>query len=129
MSNPTSAILIGLDPSVVEYEKWPGLTAEKLRAAMAADQERLRAVGCEATVCFVDRGQTAVKTLTEALRARTYDVVLIGAGVRTDPENFLLFEQLLNAAHQLAPKARLCFNTGPTDSLAAVQRWLNGPAT
>lgn len=59
-----------------------------------------------------------------ALRAARFDAVLIGAGVRTSQEHFMLFEKLLNTVHQHAPGARLCFNTGPTDSVAAVQRWV-----
>lgn len=75
-------------------------------------------------MCFVDRGETAQATVSAALSATRYDVVLIGAGVRADPDNFLLFEKLVNVAHRLAPHAPICFNTGPTDSVAAVQRWL-----
>lgn len=33
MSTP-SVLLIGLDPAVVNYEKLPGLTPEKLQAAL-----------------------------------------------------------------------------------------------
>ena len=50
-------------------------------------------------------------------------LVMIGAGVRKDDEHFLVFERLINVVHEHAPKARLAFNTGPTDSAAAVQRW------
>jgi hypothetical protein len=50
--------------------------------------------------------------------------ILIGAGVRMDTEEFLLFEKLLNTVHEHAPGARICFNTGPTDSVDAVKRWV-----
>jgi hypothetical protein len=50
--------------------------------------------------------------------------VLIGAGVRTNPDEFALFETLVNLVHAKAPQARICFNTGFTDSVAAVQRWV-----
>jgi hypothetical protein len=50
--------------------------------------------------------------------------VVIGAGLRTHPEHFFLFEQLVNVVHACAPAAKLCFNTRPTDTLDAVQRWL-----
>ena len=46
-------------------------------------------------------------------------MVLVGAGVRTDIEEFTLFEKLINVVHQLAPSAKICFNTGPTDSVDA----------
>ncbi|MEM6849465.1 MAG: hypothetical protein AAF580_15605 [Pseudomonadota bacterium] len=54
----------------------------------------------------------------------TFDVVLIGAGVRRDDDYFLVFERLVNVVHEHAPSARIAFNTGPTDTAAAVQRWL-----
>jgi hypothetical protein len=38
--------------------------------------------------------------------------------------NTVLFEKLVNIVHDHAPHARLCFNTKPTDTAEAVQRWL-----
>lgn len=123
MSNP-KVILIGLDPDVVVYDRWPGMTSEKLLAALNGDIERMNAAGYDANICFVDHGETAEATVRAALAAGDVDCILIGAGVRTDPEEFLLFETLINAAHQAAPQARICFNTGPTDSMDAARRWV-----
>ena len=64
-----------------------------------------------------------VAALAETLQETSFDVVLIGAGVRRDDDHFLVFEQLVNIIHEFAPQARIAFNTGPTDSAAAVQRW------
>lgn len=124
MTTDKSVLLIGLDPSVVDYNKYPGLTPEKLEAALRGDEGRLREAGLDAAICFVDHGATAVATVTAALAEKPYDVILIGAGVRSDPAEFLLFEQLVNTVHEKAPAARICFNTGPTDSVDAVNRWL-----
>ena len=124
MANRKRVVLIGLDPEVVDYAKYPGLTPAKLEAALRADVARLGELGLDAGICFVDHGETAAATVTAALAEAPPDIVLVGAGVRTDPAEFLLFERLVNLVHEKAPQARLCFNTGPTDSLAAVQRWL-----
>jgi hypothetical protein len=124
MSGKKGVLFVGLDPAVVDYGRWPGLTAEKLSAALRADATRLSELGYEATICFVDRGETAEKVVEEALARRAYDCVMIGAGVRTDPEQFLLFEKLINVVHGAAPGARICFNTGPADSADAVRRWV-----
>jgi hypothetical protein len=35
-----------------------------------------------------------------------------------------LFEKILNLVHTLAPDAKICFNTNPSDTLEAVQRWI-----
>jgi len=53
-----------------------------------------------------------------------YDCVMIGAGVRIVPSNFILFEQMVNVVHEHAPQARICFNQMPADIAEAVKRWL-----
>jgi hypothetical protein len=116
-------LMIGWHPSVVDYSKWPGLTAEKLEAALRADEQKLNGLGHDASIEFVYDGDTATAQVEETLKASRYDVVLIGAGVRKDDDHFLVFEKLVNVVHAHAPGARIAFNTGPTDSDAAVQRW------
>jgi len=120
----TTVLLIGLDPEVVNYDRWPGLTAEKLEAGLQRDVALLNESGYEAEICFVDHGQTAEEIVKGKLADSDFGCILIGAGVRTDNDEFLLFEKLINVVHQHAPKARICFNTGPTDSVDAVSRWV-----
>ena len=123
MTDRKTVLLIGLDPAVVDYAKWPGLTPERLQAALEGDVGRLKEAGFAAEVCFIDHGETAAATVEAALAKTAFDVILIGAGVRTDRAELHLFEQLINVVHEKAPTARICFNTGPTDSLDAVKRW------
>jgi precorrin-6B methylase 2 len=59
-----------------------------------------------------------------ALKEKTFDCVLIGAGIRTIPPLFLLFEKLVNVVHEGAPQAKICFNTVPADTAVSVQRWV-----
>ncbi len=116
-------LLVGWHPSAVNYDKWPGLTPEKLEAGLKADESNLNDLGYEATLGFIYDSETGVAALAETLQETSFDVVLIGAGVRRDDDHFLVFEQLVNIIHEFAPQARIAFNTGPTDSAAAVQRW------
>lgn len=116
-------LMVGWHPSAVNYEKWPGLTPEKLEAALRADEAKLNGLGYEATLAFIHSSETASDDLTEVLKDTSFDVVMIGAGVRKDDDHFLVFEKLVNVVHELAPQTRIAFNTGPTDSDAAVQRW------
>lgn len=116
-------ILLGWHPSVVDYSKWPGLTPEKLEAALRADEQKLNDLGYDAAIGFIYSGDTATEQLEKSLKEISYDVVLIGAGVRKDDDHFLVFEKLVNVVHECAPSARIAFNTGPTDSDDAVQRW------
>ena len=124
MSDYPNVLLIGLDPAVVHYEKWPGLTAEKLEAVLRRDEATLKESGYDASICFIDHGDTAEDTIRARLAEGQFSCVLIGAGVRTDPDEFLLFEKAVNLVHELAPSARICFNTGPTDSVDAIKRWI-----
>ena len=116
-------LMVGWHPTVVDYAKYPGLTAEKLESALRADEEKLNDQGYEASIGFIFSGEAATDQLVNTLKATAFDVVLIGAGVRKDDDHFLLFEKLVNVVHEHAPKARIAFNTGPTDSDAAIRRW------
>jgi len=40
MATPKTVLLVGFDPSVVDYSKWPGLTPEKLGAMLEADRRQ-----------------------------------------------------------------------------------------
>lgn len=116
-------LMVGWHPSVVDYSKWPGLTPERLEAGLRADEQKLNDLGFDVSIEFVYSGETATEQLKSTLRATRFDVVMIGAGVRKDDDHFLVFEKLVNLVHAHAPDARIAFNTGPTDSDAAVQRW------
>ena len=116
-------LLLGLLPEVLDYSTLPGLTSEKLSASLAAQEKGLCDLGFDAKWCLVDLGDTAEAVVVSALRAAVYDVVLIGAGVRTIPERFTLFEKLINVVHEHASTAKICFNTKPDDTTEAVLRW------
>jgi hypothetical protein len=88
-----------------------------------AQLESLRGLGYTVESCLVDTGETAEAVTKLHLDSRTYDCVLIGAGLRAAP-HLLLFEKLLNLVHARAPLAKICFNTTPADSAEAVQRWV-----
>lgn len=75
-------------------------------------------------MCLVDAGETATAVVRQQLFAKHFDAVLIGAGIRADDAHFPLFERLVNAVYEVAPRARICFNSSPTDSTDAVLRWL-----
>ena len=116
--------LVGWNPDVVDYTKWPELTPEKLRAALEGDRDKLISLGYEADWLYIDIADTAYYVVADALKHKSYDCVLIGAGVRVDQDHFLVFERLVNAVHHHAPQASICFNTNPSDTAEAVQRWV-----
>jgi hypothetical protein len=119
-----SALAIGIDPVFADFTTLPGLTPELVRHYIAVELERVRAAGFDVVSCLVDLGETAEATTAAALRTRSFDCVVIGAGLREPAERLLLFEMVLNLVHALAPDARICFNRNPADTLDAVQRWV-----
>lgn len=122
-------LLLGLLPSVVDFSSFPDLTEEKLAMGLKAQEKSLCDLGFDARWCLFDRGETAGAVVQAALQATPYDVVLIGAGVRTAPAHVALFEQLINIVHEHAPQARICFNTRPDDTQQAVLRWIAAPTS
>jgi hypothetical protein len=119
-----NVLLIGLDPRGVDFTNVPAMNEQKLSAALKAEEERLSGLGYQTEWCLIDPGETAEALILERLGTKKFDCILIGAGVRTMPAHFLLFEKLINLLHSHAPQARLCFNTRPDDSTEAVQRWV-----
>lgn len=119
----TQVLVIGLEPSLVDFSTMPDMNAGKVRAGLQADQAKLAALGYEAELCLTDLGETAADVVAQQLSSRHFDCVVIGAGIRTLPAHFLLFERLINVVHRAAPGARICFNTKPSDTAEAVQRW------
>lgn len=121
-------LIVGFDPTLLDfsdpaYSGLPGMSAEKVMAGLTGDQAHLNSLGYDATVCLIDLGETAEAVVTKLLQERRFDCVMIGAGVRVNPKYFLLFEKLVNLVHRDAPQATLCFNTKPSDTAEAVQRW------
>ena len=125
MTSNKRVLMIGLDPKVVDYAHLPvKLDEPTLRSGLAADEKRLRDLGYDARWLLIDRGETAAGVLSAALKEQTFDCILIGAGIRTVPPLFLLFEKLVNLVHENAPHAKICFNTVPEDTASSVQRWV-----
>jgi hypothetical protein len=127
MTEEKSVLVIGLDPTLIDFSQpgyAPGMDATKVLAGLKSSEDELTRLGYRAQLCLTDFGETAEAVVENQLKRKQFDCVLIGAGVRTNPSNFLLFEKLINVVHKHAPQATLCFNTLPSDTAAAVKRWL-----
>jgi hypothetical protein len=123
----TRILLVGSDPDAVDFSDPalpPGMTAEKIRAGIAAALKQFAARGWEADVGFIRPDETAGPTVERLLAAASYDCVVIGAGVRLPPRRVAVFEAVINAVHKAAPGAAIAFNTTPEDSADAAARWL-----
>ncbi len=119
-----TVLAIGIDPSLVDYSAFPGLTPELVRSFIDTQIVKLRVEGYDVESCLIDFGETAETVTKAALASRPLDCVVIGAGLREPPERLLLFEKILNLIHVHAPRAAICFNTTPADTVEAVRRWI-----
>lgn len=117
-------LYIGIEPKLVDLGSMPDLDATKLQAGIDRELQRLVEHGYDARWCPIDTGATAAATVAGALARESFDCVIIGAGIRVGPPYFLLFEEILNVVHAGAPRAKIGFNTRPTDTLEAVERWV-----
>ncbi len=127
MTQEKSVLVIGLDPALIDFSKpgyAPGMNAAKVLAGLKSSEDELTRLGYSVQMCLTDFGETAEAVVQSVLKQKRFDCILIGAGVRANPSNFILFEKLINVVHEHAPQARLCFNTVPSDIAAAVKRWI-----
>jgi hypothetical protein len=127
MTNMKSVLVVGLDPALIDFSKPgypPGMNTAKVLSGIKSSEEELTRLGYSVQTCLIDFGETAEAVVESQLKQKRFDCVMIGAGVRTNPSNFLLFEKLVNVVHEHAPQAKLCFNTLPSDTAEAVKRWL-----
>ena len=127
MTGEKSVLVIGLDPTLIDFSQpgyAPAMDATKVLAGLKSSADELTRLGYSVHLCLTDFGDTAEAVVQSQLKRKRFDCVLIGAGLRTNPNNFILFEKLLNVVHEHAPQARICFNTLPGDTAAAVKRWL-----
>jgi hypothetical protein len=117
-------LAIGLDPNCADLSAFPHLSPDLVRSYIDDELERLRVHGYAVGSCLIDPGATPEEAVEDALGARHYDCVVIGAGLRQPASQLVLFEKVINLVHTLAPQARICFNTCPADTIEAVRRWI-----
>jgi hypothetical protein len=123
----TRILLVGYDPETVDFSDPalpPGMTAEKVRAGIAVALKQFAERGWEAGLCFIRPDESAGPTMERQLASRSYDCVVVGAGVRLPPRRLGVFEAVINALHRAAPGAVIAFNTRPEDSADAAARSL-----
>ena len=127
MTDEKSVLVVGLDPTLIDFSKPgypPGMDAAKVFAGMKSAEDELIGLGYRVQMCVTDFGETAEAVVENELKQKPWDCVMIGAGVRSNPSNFLLFEKLINVVHEHAPQAKICFNELPADIGKAIKRWL-----
>ncbi|MFA6151446.1 MAG: hypothetical protein WC716_09010 [Chitinophagaceae bacterium] len=119
-------LLIGMNPFTLDFSLpgFPeGMTAENVMEGIRSEQEKLAELGYKLDTYLPDLDISDMNDLEKLLQEHQYEGIIIGAGIRVPPSNFILFEQFINTVHTFAPQAKIMFNTNPADNVAAVWRW------
>jgi len=122
-----SVLIIGEDPNLIDFsapDAPPNMSAQKVMDGLHGSQERLERSSHAAEILLTRNAETVEEQVSRALQAKRYDVVVVGAGLRTLPPMADQFEKLMNVVHKEAPEAKLAFNSTPNDSDRAALRWL-----
>jgi hypothetical protein len=100
------------------------MNAERIHAGITVGMKQMAERGWHADLCLLRPDETAGPDVERMLKARAYDCVVVGAGIRLPPLSLSLFEAVINAVHRAAPHAAIAFNTRPEDAADAASRWL-----
>jgi hypothetical protein len=115
-------LVIGLDPYRVPGPWNPKPVADAIDIGMTALGDR----GFYAEACLVglDGSDDVEARVTAALRARSWDCVVVGGGIRKPEEQLELFESIINLICRHAPQAAIAFNHTPHDLADAAAQGL-----
>ena len=122
-----SVLIIGEDPALIDFDAPDApkdMSAAKVMEGLNGSVARLQAAGHEAELLLTRDAASVEAQVGSALQGRSYDVIVIGAGLRTLPKMAEQFEQLMNVLRDRSPRSKLAFNSRPDDSDAAALRWL-----
>ncbi len=94
--------------------------------AIEAGIVRFAAHGVEVSSCLfgLDGSDDVESVIEAALRARPWNVVVVGGGVRKHEEQLELFERIIALIRRHAPDAAIAFNSAPADTFDAAAHWL-----
>ena len=119
-----NVLIIGIDPALAIFPVDSGMNEATILSQLHQNVEELNSIGFTAELCLVDLGETAEAIVIDKIISKEYCAVVLGGGLRTLPENMVLFEKVLNIVHQYAPRSRICFNANPATVKEAVLRWV-----
>ena len=123
----TRILFVGQKPETVDFSDPalpPGLSADKINAGIAVAVGKTEQRGWQGDTCMITPDESGRAMLKKALEGASYDCVVIGGGLRLPPKSLPLFEMVVNAVHEAAPRAAIAFNTRPEDTAEAAARQL-----
>ena len=106
-----------LDHPAIPVEERP-----KIAKRLSDLQERMRDAGYNYEIVHASP-ETGLESFKHRLKAEPCDGVLIGGGVAGDPAMSYFLEQIIDATHDAAPKAKIMFFNHAVDVRVTVERW------
>jgi hypothetical protein len=126
----TRVLFVGQAPETVDFSDPslpPGFNADKINEGIRIAEATMAERGWQGDLCMIPPDDSGIAMLSAKLAQTNYDCVVIGGGLRIPPKSLILFEKVVNAIHQGAPKAAIAFNTRPQDTAEAAARWITIP--
>ncbi len=106
-----------LDHPSIPLEERP-----KIAERLIELQERMTRAGYRYQVIHASP-ETGLDGFKHHLKTRPCDGVLIGGAVAGDPAMSYFMEQIIDATHEVVPKAKIMFYSHSVDVRAIVERW------
>jgi hypothetical protein len=103
----------------------PSIPAEerpKVTKRLSDLQEMMRSIGYNYEIIHASP-ESGLEGFKRQLRTQPCDGVLIGGGVASDPTMSYFMEQIIDATHEVAPKAKIMFFNHSADVRTTVERW------
>jgi len=120
-------LVIGYAPEAVDFSDPntpPGLDAARIANGIREDLEAMHARGWEAEHLSIRTDEDLKQRISTYLNDKTFDVIVIGAGVRMTGKHVPELEQVVNAVRDAAPRTPIAFNSSPNSSGDAAARWI-----
>jgi hypothetical protein len=103
----------------------PSIPAEerpKITRRLSELQQRMRAAGYSYEIIQASP-EGGLEGFKHQLQTQPCDGVLIGGGVASDPDMSYFMEQIIDATHEVAPKAKIMFHNHAVDPRTTVNNW------
>ncbi len=103
----------------------PSIPAEeraKIAKRLRDLQERMTRAGYQYEIIYASP-ETGLDDFRHRLKAQPCHGVLIGGAVAGDPAMSYFMEQIIEATHEVAPKAKIMFYNHSLDVRVIVERW------
>ena len=102
----------------------PAEERAKIAKRLSDLQERMTRAGYKYKITHASP-ETGLDGFKHQLKTRPCDGVLIGGGVVGNEAMSYFMEQIIDATHELAPKAKIMFYNHSVDVRAIVERWFS----